>query len=79
MLFYVTGKPIRMTWTRLAATAAAGDTEIELEWGQADWPLGGTIVIATTGDRHSQAQTETRTITDISDDGTVITLDEALE
>lgn len=68
-----------MTWTRLAATAAAGDTEIELEWGQLDWAVGSTIVIATTGDRHSQKETETRVIADISDDGTVITLDEALE
>lgn len=75
----IPGKPIRMTWTRLAATASAGDTEIELEWGQLDWPVGSTIVIATTGDRHSQSETETRVITAVNNDGTVLTLDEALE
>lgn len=68
-----------MTWTRLAQTASAGDTVIHLEYGQADWPVGGTIVIATTGARHSQKETETRVIQSISADGTQITLTEPLE
>ena len=78
-LIRILGKPIRMTWTRLAETASAGATQIKLEWGQVDWPIGGEIVIATTGGRHSQAETEVRVIQDISDDGTVITLTEELE
>ncbi|XP_067950538.1 fibrocystin-L-like [Watersipora subatra] len=68
-----------MTWTRLSSTATAGSTQIELEWGQADWPVGGTIAIATTGDRHSQIETELRNITAISNDGKKITLSEPLE
>lgn len=72
------GKPLRMTWTRLSATAAAGATTIELEWGQLDWPVGATIAIATTGDFNSQKETETHTISAISNDGKTITLSEAL-
>lgn len=68
-----------MTWTRLAKTASAGDTTIELEYGQADWPVGGEIVIATTGGRLSQGETEQHTITDISADGKTITLASALK
>ncbi|XP_067950949.1 fibrocystin-L-like [Watersipora subatra] len=73
------GKPLRMTWTRLSSTAVAGSTQIELEWGQADWPVGGTIAIATTGDRHSQIETELRNITAISNDGKMISFSEPLE
>lgn len=68
-----------MTWVLLANTASVGATEIKLLWGQKDWPVGGTIAIATTGDRHSQIETEVRTIQAISDDGRTITLSAALE
>ena len=79
MFPFITGKPLRMTWTRLARTADQGATEIVMEHGQADWPIGGTIAIATTGDRHSQKETELREIKTISDDGKTITFDEPLE
>jgi len=68
-----------MTWTRLAATANAGDNQIELEYGQSDWPVGGIIAIATTGDHHSQKETEVKEILSISADGRTITLNETLE
>lgn len=67
-----------MTWTRLSKTAIVGSTEIELEWGQTDWPIGSIIAIATTGSRHSQKETELRTIADMSEDGRTISLDRAL-
>ena len=47
------------TWTRLAATATAGSSTITLE-EQVDWQVGDEIVLATTGHRHSQAESEVR-------------------
>ena len=41
-------------------------------------PVGSRIVIATTGNYLSQGETETRTITAISSNGTVLTLDSPL-
>jgi hypothetical protein len=38
------------------------------------WPIGGKIVIATTGDNLSQGQSEVRTITAISADGKTVNL-----
>lgn len=48
-----------MTWTRLASTATAGSTTLTLQQA-VDWEVGDKIVIATTGHRHSQEETETR-------------------
>ena len=41
------GVPRKITWTDLAKTAEAGDTEIELQ-DLTDWVKGETIVIAST-------------------------------
>jgi cell migration-inducing and hyaluronan-binding protein len=62
------------SWTKLAKTAAAGSTTIEvLDAG--DWKRGDVIVIASTDfDPH---QAERRTITSVS--GKVITLDQKLQ
>ena len=70
-----TGQRIGITWTFLASTAQAGDITIDL-LEEVEWYVGDEIVIATTGLRHSQIETETRTITGIS--GSTLTLDEAL-
>lgn len=71
------GANVGQTWTRLAATAAAGSTQITL-LQPVSWPVGSQIVIATTGNYQSQGQTETRTITAISLNGLTLTLDAAL-
>jgi len=68
-----------MTWDRLAASVDAGATSITLLNGQLDWPVGAQIVIATTGDRHSQRETETAIISAISADGMTLTLEAPLE
>ncbi|XP_012942613.1 fibrocystin-L [Aplysia californica] len=70
------GTPVAYTWTRLAATAAAGATTITLEQ-EVDWQAGDEIVIATTGHRHSQKESEVRTIHSVS--GYDVILTEALE
>ena len=48
---------MNVTWTRLALTANAGDTSITLE-DPVDWSLGDEIVIATTGKKQSEVETE---------------------
>ena len=70
------GKPVGVTWTHLGSTANAGDTTITLKEPVNDWPVGGEIVIATTGDKFSQGENEVRTIT--SKNGNVLTLDRPL-
>ena len=67
-----------MPWTRLDQTADAGDTQIVLE-SPVDWSVGDQIVIATTGERHSQKENEVRNITNISTDNRTLTLNEALD
>ncbi|MEO5923148.1 MAG: G8 domain-containing protein [Bryobacteraceae bacterium] len=62
------------SWTKLANTAAAGSSTIEVV-NTGDWKKGDTIVLASTDfDPH---QAETRTISGIS--GKVITLDKKLD
>lgn len=61
-------------WTKLAATAEAGSTEIEV-LDASQWLVGDEIVLASTDFNPRQA--EQRTISAI--DGNMITLDEALE
>jgi hypothetical protein len=65
------------TWTRLAATAAAGSTNITLLQA-VSWPVGSQIIIATTGDYLSQGESEVHTITAISPNGLTLTLDSVL-
>ena len=71
------GKPVGVTWTKLSATANAGATSITVKDSISNWPIGGKIVIATTGDFLSQGESESRTITAIN--GNVITLDRPLD
>lgn len=71
------GKNVGQTWTRLAATAAIGATQITLQQS-VSWPVGGEIVVTTTGNFQSQGQTETRTITAISSNGLTLTLNAPL-
>ncbi|MEE8599982.1 cell wall-binding repeat-containing protein [Euzebya tangerina] len=62
------------TWTRLAATAGAGTTQIQLEEAPG-WSVGDRIVIAATSLNFEEA--EERIVTAI--DGTTVTLDRPLE
>ena len=71
------GRSVVRTWTHLASTAAVGARNITL-LQDVDWPVRSRIVIATTGDYLSQRETETRTITGISSNGRVLTLDSPL-
>ncbi|KAK3107254.1 hypothetical protein FSP39_010348 [Pinctada imbricata] len=71
------GRPTPVTWGLLASTANAGDTSITLK-KSVNWEVGDKIVLPTTGHRHSQSQSETRTITAISADGKTLTLNSAL-
>uniref|UniRef100_A0A3P8VH65 PKHD1 like 1, tandem duplicate 2 n=1 Tax=Cynoglossus semilaevis TaxID=244447 RepID=A0A3P8VH65_CYNSE len=71
------GIPVPVTWTHLAQTAATGSSSIHL-MKEVTWKPGDQIVIASTGDRHSQRENEVRTITSVSSDGKVLTLDTLL-
>ena len=68
------GVDVGTSWTKLAATASAGDTTIELT-EEVVWAEGSEIVISTTS--YELLETERKTIASIS--GTTITLTEALE
>ncbi|CAH1247131.1 PKHD1L1 [Branchiostoma lanceolatum] len=72
------GMPVTHTWTLLAETAAAGTDTLVLEQA-VTWQAGDSVVIATTGHRHSQGETEVREIQSVSDDGHTVTLTESLE
>ncbi|MCJ8746157.1 hypothetical protein PDJAM_G00138700 [Pangasius djambal] len=67
------GIPIPITWTRLAQTANNGSTTLTL-MDAVTWKVGDEIVIASTGGRHSQQQTEVRKIAFVSPDGRTLTL-----
>lgn len=73
----LSGKPVSKTWTRLASTANAGQNTITLQ-DAVDWSVGDYIVIATTGDRHSQGENEKHEIASISGDKRTLTLTSAL-
>ena len=72
------GKPINVTWTRLAKTAEAGDNQIELQ-DYVDWEVGGKIVLASTS--FSQRENEEHTIGGITagTSGSIVTLQMPLE
>ncbi len=70
------GQPIGVTWTHLGTTAKAGQTNITLK-EPVNWPVGSEIVIATTGDKFSQGESETAIVTAIS--GYTLLLDRALK
>ena len=67
------GKPLNVTWTRLAETAEAGALEIHLE-DTVDWEVGGHIVIASTS--FSQSENEEMEIAAVSAGakGSILTL-----
>ena len=71
------GKPINVTWTRLAKTAEAGDNQIELQ-DYVDWKVEGKIVLASTS--FSQRENEEHTIIDITagPSGSILTLNDTL-
>uniref|UniRef100_S4RUK3 Polycystic kidney and hepatic disease 1 (autosomal recessive)-like 1 n=1 Tax=Petromyzon marinus TaxID=7757 RepID=S4RUK3_PETMA len=71
------GRPVPVPWTRLAETAEAGSTTLRLQVA-VTWAPGDSIVIATTGGRHSQRENEQRTIAVVSADGRTVTLREPL-
>ncbi|CAM4838655.1 unnamed protein product, partial [Rotaria magnacalcarata] len=65
------------TWTQLGQTANSGDSQITLRQAMS-WPIGSQIIIPTTGDYESQAESEVRTITAQSSNGLILTLDAPL-
>ncbi len=67
-----------MTWTVLAETATAGSNQIRLKI-PVNWESGHEIVIATTGDKDSQHETEKFTLADVSADGMTLTLNGQLQ
>ena len=69
------GKPLNVTWTRLAKTANAGDRTLYLTQA-VDWQVGGSVVIAATG--FVQTENEDGTIASISSDGMSLTLSKPL-
>lgn len=71
------GQPVGVTWTHLGQTASVNDNQIVLKEA-VSWPIGSQIVIATTGDKFSVGQSEVRTVIDVSDDKTTLTLDQPL-
>ncbi len=71
------GKSVGRTWTYLAYTAANQSTQIQLT-DSVSWSIGAKIVIATTGDKFSQKESEVRRIVALSNDGKTLTLDSPL-
>merc|ERR1712016_311814 len=67
------GKDVGVSWTKLAATASAGDTTLELSEA-VTWPEGSEIVISTTS--YELHETERRVIASVS--GTTVTLTQPL-
>ncbi|XP_075995316.1 PKHD1 like 1, tandem duplicate 1 [Genypterus blacodes] len=72
------GIPIPTPWTHLERTAANGSNTLTLKQS-VTWKVRDEIVIASTGDRHSQIENEVRKITAVSADGRTLTLDKPLE
>uniref|UniRef100_G3NDK3 PKHD1 like 1 n=1 Tax=Gasterosteus aculeatus aculeatus TaxID=481459 RepID=G3NDK3_GASAC len=72
------GIPVPVPWTHLAQTATSGSDTLTL-MKAVTWKAGDEIVIASTGNRHSQGENEQMRIAAVSADGTVITLSEPLK
>ncbi len=70
------GRPINVTWTRLAVTANPGDTTIQLQ-DAVDWEIGGKVVIASTS--LSQRENEELEIIGIDSNGLMLTVSPPLE
>ncbi|KAA0710212.1 Fibrocystin-L Polycystic kidney and hepatic disease 1-like protein 1 [Triplophysa tibetana] len=71
------GIPVPVTWTRLSQTAQNGSSILTL-MDAVTWKTGDEIVIASTGNRHSQRENELRRIASVSDDGRTLNLTEPL-
>lgn len=71
------GMPTTPTWTKLETTAEVESSNITLIQ-PVNWTIGNQIIIATTGDQHSQRQSELRRIVDISSDQRTLILDRPL-
>nr|XP_055075555.1 fibrocystin-L-like [Misgurnus anguillicaudatus] len=71
------GIPVPVTWTRLSQTAQNGSSTLTL-MDAVTWKTGDEIVIASTGDRHSQRENELRSIASVSADGRTLTLTKPL-
>ena len=65
------GRPLAVTWTRLAVTVEPGETQITLQEA-VDWAVGGRIVIASTS--FSQRENEEADIVAIDGTRTVLTV-----
>ncbi|XP_073714826.1 fibrocystin-L [Misgurnus anguillicaudatus] len=71
------GIPVPVPWTRLSQTAQNGSSTLTL-MDAVTWKTGDEIVIASTGDSHSQGENELRRIASVSADGRTLTLTEPL-
>ncbi|KAI7798962.1 putative fibrocystin-L [Triplophysa rosa] len=71
------GIPVPVTWTRLSQTAQSGSSTLTL-MDAVTWKAGDEIVIASTGNRHSQRENELRRIASVSHDGRTLNLTEPL-
>lgn len=71
------GLPVGVTWTHLSSTASAGSNTITLK-EPVIWPVGSEIVIATTGSKTRQQESEKRRIVSKSADNRTLTLDSVL-
>ena len=72
------GEYVPVTWTHLATTVAAGDSEITLKQ-PVTWKVGDHIALATTSDRRNMKENEEHYTAAISADGYTITLQEPLK
>ena len=66
------GQPHERAWTRLAATASVGDTQLVLQESVASWPVGAWVVVSTTS--FDRTENEVRTIASVSADGKTLQL-----
>ncbi|XP_073714530.1 fibrocystin-L [Misgurnus anguillicaudatus] len=71
------GIPVPVTWTRLSQTAQNGSRTLTLMYA-VTWKIGDEIIIASTGDSHSQRENELRRIASVSADSRTLTLTEPL-
>ncbi|XP_075907773.1 fibrocystin-L-like [Nelusetta ayraudi] len=69
------GQPPNVYHTKLAATAAAGSNTLTLSKA-VDWKVEDEVVISTSS--YNASETEKRLVTAVSEDGTVLTLDQPL-
>ncbi|CAG5096144.1 Oidioi.mRNA.OKI2018_I69.XSR.g14489.t2.cds [Oikopleura dioica] len=69
------GRPIANPWTQLVETIVPGTTWIKLKDDISDWPIGGEIVIASTGGIDTVDENEMFSIVKIDERSNMIKLD----